>query len=159
MQNIPTGAGAEAGRDGNVQIENTQYVDMDIEAQIQAASAKCLTTSLDIYDVGTSIFLDSRVTRAKVIFHAAAPPAADITEENEANGDPPIWCFEGDSHQRVVLTERGEEVLLGIFEEANERLRAAVPKVTTSILSVMLEDNHELCDKALRALRRTYGEL
>jgi hypothetical protein len=160
LQNIPVGNVGVSNNHGTVRVESDLSLELDNEEWLQHLSAKCLAKCLDICNATSSIMLDARVTRAKLIFHATAAPEPLSTASSE--GAVPLWCVsEGSREQlslggKVVLTEEGERVLLTVFEQDGE-FNVDVDKVIKSILTVMLDSNHELCDKSISVLRRRYG--
>ena len=140
-------------------------MDMDTEERIRLLSVSCLSKSLDVFDVATSIILDTRVTRAKLIFHSTSPPAAAHTNDygEEEYDESVLWRIESDPAQntsqgrkKVVLTESGEKVLINLFR-VQDAQDSDIPKITKTVMSVMLEPNHALCDKSISILRRNFG--
>lgn len=158
---------------GNVRVENSLSVELDSEEWLQHLSAKCLAKCLDIFLATTSITLDARVTRAKLIFHTTGPPEkfSSSSCERRDDGTRPLWRLADEPSEtntsalgahslslgRVCLTDEGERALLSLFEQ-DSTFNLDTDKIIKSVLAVMLDSNHELCDKSISVLRKRYGK-
>lgn len=168
LKNIPLSSNTtSAASNSEARDQKSSFsMDVDTEEHIRLLSVSCLSKSLDVFDVATSIFLDTRVTRAKLIFHSTSPPAAANTNDcgEEEYDESVLWRIESDPAQntsegrKVVLTESGEKVLINLFRVQGAQ-DSDIPKITKTVMSVMLEPNHALCDKSISILRRSFGTL